>query len=113
MFIRQETLELIEAVRSKYRVIFLTDNMDCFDRFTIPALNLESYFDQIINSYNHGVTKADANGGLFKCINIKDFKNTAFIDNSEKNCQLFDELGGKSYLVEIPTDIDTVLKKLL
>lgn len=113
MFIRPKTLELIQRARSKYKIILLTDNMDCFDRFTIPSLQLDKCFDQIINSYNYGVTKADINGGLFACLNMKTLEGGVFIDNSDENCQSFKKLGGQSYLVNAPTDIDLILSDLL
>lgn len=41
------------------RVNIATDNMDCFARWTIPALNLDKHFDNILNSYDLEALKTD------------------------------------------------------
>lgn len=50
MKVAVETLQAIQTLRPKHRVVLLTDNMDCFMRFTVPALDLEKYFDAIVSS---------------------------------------------------------------
>lgn len=43
---------LIHNIQNKgILVVIATDNMDTFTRFTVPALNLESIFDDILNSH--------------------------------------------------------------
>lgn len=52
--------DLIQDVRSKgIAVVIATDNMDTFNRWTVPALKLEDVFDGIILSVDRGAMKAD------------------------------------------------------
>ena len=41
------------------RIVIATDNMDTFTRWTVPALKLYNYFDDVLNSYDLGVLKKD------------------------------------------------------
>lgn len=112
MSIRQTTLDLLIAVREHYKTILITDNMDSLDRFTIPSLNLEKYFNTIANSYNYQALKDQDDGTLFELVsdkmNIK-LSGSILIDNSEHNCQLFESLGGKAFLVHSPECIEKIL----
>lgn len=40
-------------------VVIATDNMDTFSRFTVPAMKLDTIFDDILNSYDTGYLKDD------------------------------------------------------
>ncbi len=95
-------LEKINNLRENFTTILMTDNMDCFDRFTVPALRLNLYFDMIVNSYNEKVLKNDNEGALFKNY-LKEFNSDVrasyLIDNSEKTCALFQRLGGQAFFV--------------
>ena len=116
MTIRARTIDLLQEARQTYRTVLITDNMDCFDRFTAPSLDLYNYFDCIENSYNYGMLKSEQGGGFFKKvlhlrqINIED---AILIDNSNDNCAAFERLGGKSIKVLRPEDIEHESKKLL
>lgn len=58
-----EIPRLIKQLRTTgKRVIIATDNMDCFTRWTIPALQLDTHFDDILNSYERKALKADIDG---------------------------------------------------
>ena len=93
-------LELVQKLRKDYICILITDNMDNFDRFTVPNnLALKDSFDYISNSFNTGLLKADEGGKIFLDIceqNNCDVRNCVFIDNSDKKCKIFESLGGKS-----------------
>jgi FMN phosphatase YigB (HAD superfamily) len=55
-----KVLDSIKAKRDKkVKVIIATDNMDTFNRWTVPALNLEEHFDGILNSINMGALKEE------------------------------------------------------
>lgn len=103
MYVSEKTLELISTLRDKYVIILLTDNMDCFNRFTVPALGLASYFDEITNSAYTHVFKNDASGQIFKDIAKKYGVGLEFallIDNSAKVCEVFSALGGTVFHVK-------------
>ncbi len=93
-------LELAQKLQKDFICVLITDNMDNFDRFTIPNNPiLKNSFDYISNSFNSKLLKTDKNGKIFLDIceqyncNVKD---CVLIDNSNKNCILFENLGGKS-----------------
>ena len=115
MMVDIETLDRISSLRNKYRVVLVTGNMDCFSRFTKPALNLENYFDEIINSYEVGKLKTDNEGEFFKEYASQydtPLEECYVIDDSEKVCKIFSNLGGKVFRVTSENDIMKHLKQL-
>ncbi len=90
-FISEEIINLVKAHQSHgTQVIIATDNMDCFSRWTIPALKLDKHFDEILNSYHLNVLKGDTdkNGkSLFFTDYLKRHKireeESVLIDNSQ------------------------------
>lgn len=116
MRISQATLTTVQNLREGFQTILLTDNMDCFSRFTVPALRLGDYFDEIINSADHGVMKDDNDGLLFETIiNERAAKvgQCWLIDNSKSACSHFARRGGKVGFVDADHSIDFWLKQLL
>ena len=56
----ENTLHLITEIRSRgVKVIIATDNMDTFQRWTVPSLSLDAYFDDILSSSELGALKSD------------------------------------------------------
>lgn len=92
----------IEQIRTRSYVVLVTGNMDCFTRFTVPALGLENVFDKIINSSDLGYLKTEMGGETFlacsRAFNIP-INKTFLIDDSVKTCEFFNSLGGQSYPV--------------
>lgn len=95
--------------------------MDCFDRFTLLSnQHLVESFDEIENSYNLGILKTSNNGQYFyekaKSLNV-DLKNCIVIDDSEKVCKTFENLGGKGIcsfgILEVVKNLEKLLKKVL
>lgn len=116
MYIRPSTTSLIKKAKKKFFTILITDNMDSFDRFTLPALGLEKYFHHIANSYNYMALKNQEKGKLFQLVasrNKVNLNEAILIDNSKVNCTMFSALGGQSYLVKTADDIESILIKLL
>lgn len=115
MTISKDTLNQIQKVRKNYETILITDNMDCFTRFTVPAQKLDYFFDLIINSFENKKFKKDNGGKIFvelaskKNIKIED---CFLIENSKAVCTLFSKLGGTSCLVTSETSLDYWLAKL-
>jgi beta-phosphoglucomutase-like phosphatase (HAD superfamily) len=55
-------LTVIARLREKnIKVVVATDNMDTFTRWTVPALELKSHFDSILDSYSLRALKSDKN----------------------------------------------------
>ena len=116
MYVRPEILQVVSKCNVNNNTILITDNMDCFNRFTNPQIQFEKYFSYIFNSYDYGVLKDDVpTKCLFKkIIDLYDFdiKKSVLLDNSEKNCNIFSELGGTSFLVKNADDTLSTLKML-
>ena len=102
MFVEKSVLGKIAKLRDRYITVLITDNMDCFDRFTIPTLGLDAHFDLIVNSYNEKTSKNDNDGKLFLGVAQRAgvaLSESILIDNSRKTCEIFQKLGGRPFLV--------------
>jgi len=96
MTVSLQTLIDLASLRNRFELVLLTDNMDCFSRFTVPALNLGYYFDKIINSYSKKRSKKDL---LPDLVVGKPITRSFIIDDSPEVCTLFEKLGGNACLV--------------
>lgn len=115
MKVSVDTLHRIEKFRSNYETVLITDNMDCFTRFTAPAQKLNSFFDAIVNSFENKKLKEHRDGEIFLQLAKKDNRtigNCILLDNSKKSCALFSKLGGTSHLVSPETPLDYWLEVL-
>jgi FMN phosphatase YigB (HAD superfamily) len=115
MYVSPEILEKIQILRTTYIVICSTGNMDCFMRFTVPALGLENYFDHISSSYDEKMTKTDEDGAVFKKYIQKYGAQTnecILMDDSQSVCDIFRSLGGTSHLITQEKDILYYLETL-
>lgn len=114
MYIAEDILTALSACKKSNTLILITDNMDCFNRFTKNQLKLLDYFHYIFNSCDYGTLKDDPlQKGLFKkIIDIYkfDIQKSVLLDNSQKNCDLFGQLGGSSFLVKDKKDVVPILK---
>ena len=115
MMVSRDSLNRIKKLKKDYKTILITDNMDCFTRFTVPALNLSSYFDSIVNSFENKKFKEYNEGEIF--IQLADDAHTKIedcilIDNSKTACATFSKLGGKSCFVTAETSLDYWLGNL-
>jgi FMN phosphatase YigB (HAD superfamily) len=112
-----DTIELIQKIRLNCPVILVTGNMDCFTRFTVPALKLNEKFDLIINSSDIGYLKTENNGKIFfdclKIYNRESLSESYLIDDSIKTCDLFSSLGGNVLRVNEIKDTIEYLKMIL
>lgn len=62
--VSEEIFDLIAELKAhNIWVVIATDNMDCFDRWCVPALALDSHFDDILNSFHIGHLKKDVADG--------------------------------------------------
>ncbi len=97
MNVSNDVLNRIENLKKDFHTVLITDNMDCFTRFTAPALKLNLYFDSIINSFDNKKFKSDKDGEIFlQTINNLGSKieDSILMDNSKSACGTFSKLGG-------------------
>lgn len=96
MRVDEKILDLVSKLRTKYHMVLITGNMDSFDRFTAPVLNLASYFDVIVNSNTDQQLKTDNNGESFLKYLKGSISEAVLIEDSQKSCDVFTSLGGKA-----------------
>ena len=99
MRIDQQIFDLLALLRPRYYLVLITGNMDSFDRFTAPALQLVNYFDTIVNSYTEGQLKTDNNGASFFKYLKGSITDAVLIEDSPKSCDLFTQIGGTAMRV--------------
>ena len=110
MYVSKDVLNDIKSLSDRYTTILITGNMDSFTRFTVPALSLEDYFDEISNSFYEGRHKTDDNGSLFHKFTDKygvSIEECVLLDDSDSVCKIFTELGGTPLQVspEVPVEV--------
>jgi len=109
-------LQGIQSLRKDWHCILRTDNMDTFDRFTLPANpHLAEAFDEIHNSYSLRQLKKTDRGKYF-ITTVSDLGmgigNCVLIDDSSSTCRLFESLGGKVFCTQTEKEVVTVLESL-
>lgn len=90
-------------------IAIVTDNMDTFSAYTVPSLGLDKIFPVIVSSADHRILKKDQNGRLFQIalekLGLPDFRAVLLVDDSPKNCELFQRLGGQTVVYKEFADI--------
>jgi FMN phosphatase YigB (HAD superfamily) len=115
MRVRLEALHAIGELRTVYIVILVTVNMDVFSRFTVPALRLHAYFDEIVNSADVGVYKTDGNGSIFDEIAKRhgaELRDCILLDDSEDALRVFEYQGGLGLQVTCYEDLMSHIRTL-
>ena len=114
--ISSKVMEKLRQLKQHFYLILSTGNMDSFDRFTLPNNPILSQtFDEINNSYNIKMFKSSNKGEYFKnkLDKLGKTMDTAFvIDDSEKICRVFNELGGKAFCVYGEDKVLVILDEL-
>lgn len=115
--ISENILNQLKEMREHYRIILITDNMDSFNRFTIPKRAQElAVFDDIVNSSSEKRTKIASNCASFlKYINKYGANQSQclLIDDSVNNCAAFEKnIASKSYCLNNEQDILATLNYL-
>ncbi len=104
---------LISKIQKKnIKVVIATDNMDVFDQYTIPAMNLHSIFDGVINSSNIGFLKDDPEpkdsilffDDYLKKYNLK-YEDSVLLDDSPDKTGKYKKLGFDRILIKTPKEL--------
>jgi len=102
MELDKEVLAVAESLKRAGRKIGLvTDNMDVFTKITVPNHRLDSLFDVIINSADHGVLKNEDGGRLFDIALSalgEDVGDSLMVDDSAATIELFRQKGGQGFV---------------
>lgn len=116
MHVHPSIINTIQKLQSQYHVIITTDNMDCFSRFTVPATNIQSWTDAILNSSDTQRLKNDEQGKTFRetsnLLHVP-FHQTICIDDTLSTCELIQSLGGKSMQTKNESETLKILESLL
>jgi FMN phosphatase YigB (HAD superfamily) len=112
MYVKKEILDAVKLLRKDFHIVLITGNMDCFTRFTVPSLQLNDYFDVIVNSFEEKQLKTDNNGYTFTKYLKGDIHDAILIEDSEKSCEIFSSLGGAAYRVLEKDDTQKYLLSL-
>ena len=105
MRVDEKIFDLITKLRESYYLVLITGNMDSFDRFTAPALQLNSYFDVVVNSCTVGQLKTENNGASFLKYLKGLIMEAVLIEDSQKSCDVFTQLGGTALQVNFDFSI--------
>ncbi|MFA6132015.1 MAG: HAD family hydrolase [Patescibacteria group bacterium] len=107
--------EAIYKLRSSAYVVLVTGNMDCFTRFTVPALKLDEVFDKIVVSSDLGYLKTEKDGESFLAA-LREFgvpiHDSFLIDDSLNTCNFFAGLGGRAIHVSGKETANLALENL-
>lgn len=114
MELEKEMIDLVKSLkRSGKKVGIVTDNMDIFTQITIPNHQLDTLFDVIINSADHGILKKDDNGRLFDVALTalgEKIENSLMIDDSESTIELYKQKGGHGIVYRNITELELFLQ---
>jgi hypothetical protein len=114
--ISKPILQGIQELRKAWHCILCTDNMDSFDRFTLPANpHLTEAFDEVHCSYSRQQLKKSDAGQYFLTTTINlglQMDSSVLIDDSNANCTLFEDIGGLAFHTQEEQEVIAVLEKL-
>lgn len=120
-YVTDKCIEFINKIKiSGTRVIIATDNMDSFIRWTVPALELKSVFDDILDSYTLKALKNDFDEkgnslffDKFMRVNKINKGESILIDDSEDKEGRIQAYGIDYFQVEVKTGILPALEQIL
>lgn len=114
-----DLIKIFEKQRKNgLKVMITTDNMDIFSEYTVPANELNKYFDNIFNSADLGYLKTDDEFKLYKKIaqdnNLK-LSEVLVVDDGKKLIKKAEEIGFSVYLYNQETymDFESTLDEML
>ncbi len=102
-------MEQLRRLKPHYHIILATDNMDCFNRWTLPHHPIIAQtFDHIRDSYTHKHPKKEDGWKAFLSMiderNAK-IENCILIDDSKNNCKIFEQIGWQAFALNNENDV--------
>lgn len=96
--LNQALLAMLRRARSQALIVLATDNMEFFEEAVRERDSFWRTFDDVIISSNVRALKRDPElfFGRWLAQNNLSFSNAVLIDDSEENCQQFQEAGGNA-----------------
>ena len=118
--VSDEVLPLLQKLRKNgTKCVIATDNMDTFMRYTVPALSLTEYFDDILVSFDKGIFKFDVQDGTIPFFdeylkkNSLEYKDVVLIDDCIDKSGTYEKRGFDILQVFNPDDFVNKLKQLV
>lgn len=118
--VSDEVLPLIQKLRRNgTKCVIATDNMDTFMRYTVPALELEKYFDDVLVSFDKGIFKFDVQDGVVPFFdgyleeNNLSCQDVALIDDCIDKSGTYEKRGFDILQIFSPDDFVGKLKQLV
>jgi FMN phosphatase YigB (HAD superfamily) len=109
-------IEALTSLACRADVVLVSDNMDCFARWTVPTLKPLGIFKELVISSDVGLLKNDDGGRVFLDICSRygaKPHDVVFIDDSASTRQTFERLGGQALPTNSPEDTVKVIQSLL
>lgn len=113
---------LVKNLKDKQIIVCIaTNNMDSFTRWTVPAMKLDSLFDEILNSFYLKALKhdLDENGQtlffkkFFNKFKVIKPENCIFIDDGEDKMGIIGKLGIDYRKINVSSALEQELLKIL
>lgn len=102
MNINKALLNFSNILRERgVKTSIFTDNMDVFEKFTVPHHSLFNYFDNYYSSHSHHMLKNDNNWEFLRYVidqNNASYDTTLLIDDSRSIGKVMTDRGGSFYL---------------
>ncbi len=121
VFTSEKVLPLVHQLRDMgVKVVIATDNMDTFNRWTVPSLQLDDHFDDVLNSYDLSARKSDfdidGTSKFFKeylaALDIKPNETMIFDDSTDKDGRI-QNLGIQYVQIPFHTGLEPALQGLI
>lgn len=121
VFVSKTIPDLIKKIRNKSIEVWIaTDNMDSFNKWTIPAMKLTDIFDGVINSFYKKALKLDFDN-YGKSLFFEDFlkskninpKDTILIDDSEDKNGILSSWGINYKRINNESTLENILNEIL
>jgi phosphoserine phosphatase len=117
-YVSDEIPELINKIRNKnIKVVVATDNMDTFERFTMPAMKLNELFDDFLISYSLKLLKRDIQENSIPFFdeylnkNSLTYQDTVLLDDCIDDSGTYDKLALKIIQITSTDRLVRVLKE--
>lgn len=117
----KKVVDLVKKLRrNNMLIVIATDNMDTFNKFTVPALGLDKIFDEIINSFDVGCFKDDKEPQdkimffekFIKKHNLK-YSEAILLDDSPDISKKYKKLGFDRVIIGSPSELYKTLNEYI